>query len=99
MAVEAIMTVKVKSYKRGFIYSIKVVNILNMLRNVSLSKDMRSIVRLHLKILKSWEILNSVKKVLKILAANTNVILYSGGIDDLCLKYFMKAATDGCSKS
>lgn len=31
------------------------------------------------------------EKVLKILAAGTNVILVTGGIDDLCLKYFVEA--------
>ncbi|KAK7573790.1 hypothetical protein V9T40_010981 [Parthenolecanium corni] len=31
------------------------------------------------------------EKVLKILAAGTNVILCTGGIDDLCLKYFVEA--------
>lgn len=31
------------------------------------------------------------EKVLKILAAGTNVVLVTGGIDDLCLKYFVEA--------
>ncbi|RLU17614.1 hypothetical protein DMN91_009850 [Ooceraea biroi] len=33
------------------------------------------------------------ERIQKILAAGTNVVLLSGGIDDLCLKYFVEAKT------
>jgi chaperonin GroEL (HSP60 family) len=42
------------------------------------------------------------ERIQKILAAGTNVILTTGGIDDLCLKYFVEAgamAVRRCKKA
>ena len=42
------------------------------------------------------------EKIQKILASGANVILVTGGIDDLCLKYFVEAgamAVRRCKKS
>ena len=38
------------------------------------------------------------ERILKILATGANVVLTSGGIDDLCLKYFVEAAVRRCKK-
>lgn len=35
------------------------------------------------------------ERIAKILAAGTNVVLTTGGIDDLCLKYFIEAGCMG----
>uniref|UniRef100_A0A095B463 T-complex protein 1 subunit alpha n=1 Tax=Schistosoma haematobium TaxID=6185 RepID=A0A095B463_SCHHA len=100
MAVDALMAVEVSGGPKGPVYPIKAVNILKA-HGRSMSESMlidgyalncTVVVKdpAQLEAIRQREADITKERIQKILNAGANVILTTGGIDDLCMKYFVE---------